>query len=73
MKNFFDRVKYGSILMMLTGFGILFIGAVPVVTLFGGFPENSKIGDGLASVGISFIIGIIMYIVLFFYSLSHWL
>lgn len=68
MNNYWERVKFGSIFMLLTGVGFFFIGAVPIVALFGGFPENTKnIGDTLGSIGITFIVGILLYVALIVY------
>lgn len=68
MTTFTDRIFYGMMLMILTRVGILFIGAVPIVALFGGFPKNStNIGDMLGSVAYAFIVGIVLYAVLFAY------
>lgn len=74
MKNFYERITMGILLMAITGIGILFIGAVPIVTVFGGFSKNAtSIGDGLASIGWTFLIGFIGYVAIFGYLLKMWL
>lgn len=74
MKTFIDRVFYGMILTSLTGVGILFLGAVPFVTLFGGFSnKSSSMWDSLASVGWTFIVGAMIYAVIAAVLISHFM
>lgn len=68
-----DSMVVGMGLMVLTGFGVLFLGAVPVVVMFGGFSNKSNnIGDGLASIAHSYIVGIVMYAMLIALFASKW-
>lgn len=68
-----DSMVVGMCLMALTGIGILFVAAVPIVVMFGGFSNKStSMFDGLASVGHTYIVGLIMYIVLIGYVLTKW-
>lgn len=63
MKDYIDRVIFGGAMMILTGIGILFIGAVPVVAMFGGYKSGS-LGAGLSDLGVTFILGFMMYAIL---------
>lgn len=68
-----DSMVMGWLLMAITGFGLLFMAAVPVVVMFGGFSNKStSIGDGLASIGFTYVVGIIMYAALIVYFLTDW-
>lgn len=68
-----DSMIMGWLLMTITGFGVFFLAAVPVVVMFGGFSNKStSIGDGLASIGFTYVVGIIMYAVLMAYFLTDW-
>lgn len=68
-----DSMVVGMCLMVLTGFGVLFLGAVPVVVMFGGFSNKStNLGDGLALVAHTYIVGIIMYAILIICFAGKW-
>lgn len=64
MKNYIDRVKYGSLLLLISIFGIPFIPFVPFVVLFGGFnlKTTNGIDDMLGSIGAAAIVGSIVYV-----------
>ena len=63
LTNFKDSVIFGSLLFSLTIFGIVFIPFVPIVVLFGGFDQRAThMGDGLASLGATFILGVVVYV-----------
>ena len=72
MKDYIDRVIFGSAMMILSGIGILFVGAVPVVALFGGYKSGS-LGSGLGDLGMTFILGFMMYAILFASFIVVWM
>lgn len=74
MFKYFNRVKFGSILMALTGVGILFVGAVPLVCMCGGFSEkNTSMWDSMASMAFTFMVGAMIYAGLSAYLIINWL
>lgn len=73
MKNYIERVKYGSLLMLISIFGIPFIPFVPFVVLFGGFDlkTTNGVGDMLGSIGATAIAGSIVYVGLVIALIRH--
>lgn len=63
-KDFVERSIKGAFLMALSVFGIPFIPFVPLVVLLGGFKWNGSLGDGLGSIAVTMMLGIIGYLTL---------
>lgn len=73
MKNYIERVKYGSLMLLLSTFGIPFIPFVPIAVLCGMFnlKTTNGLGDMLGSIGFTVIGGIVVYGLVIVMLLRH--
>lgn len=78
LKNMKARCQYGAILMSITIVGIPFIPFVPLTVLMGCWKIDQRthgsgsIGEMLGSVGLTFIVGFILYVIGFLW-MTVWL
>lgn len=68
-RKFKERTVFASMLLAITLWGAVFIPFVPVVVLFGGFNDdngvNSGIANGMASMLMVVVLGLVVYGTLF--------